>query len=851
MAVDQSTVRTYYEAVLRKEPTEAEVNSYANLANTTVLLQTLQTVAQTTVNPIIRLYQAAFDRVPDSDGLDYWVGQFDQNGGPLTTGMIAGGFQNSAEFQSVYGGLNNLAFVSALYVNILGRTGEQAGVDFWVNSLANGMTRAEVLNGFAQSLEFTSNSLAPIQQFQANSADGTETYTGSLFDQVQGATYTLTTGIDVITGGASNDTFIGEFAAAPNNTLNAADRLNGGGGKNTLEMYGAFDAAQMPVSLQNMQVFKFGSAQADASIDLSAYTKAQTGLELIEFSNISALDGQTITTTAGQTVSLSTGAAGAATAGAAVTWAGSATDTAQNLVLNGYQGGVAAGAAQDLTVEGARTTTLNITSQGAVPTGSTVANQIGTLTAAATTTLVNINATSAFAVNTSLVGARIAEVNASTSTAGVTVNVNGTAGNLKITGGSGNDTFIFGANNTFTALDTVDGGAGNDTLGMLRAQAANTTTAFTNITNIETLRVTDATANNDVFNLAHFGVQNIRFDGAVTAVEARTVTNIASGATLTLVAGAGNGTGSTNLTIRNNSQDDSLTIAARGAAGTFTVDASQFEKVTLNAGNVTGAGAPNVLTLALTNPQLKELTIINPTATGTNSDVSVNTGTLGTVVSKVDASAFVAATQTNGVTITLNGAAINGATVLGSNNNDEINGSNQDDTINGGAGNDTITGGAGADVMTGGTGSNTFVQGLEDSELGVFANVAGTATVIDATDTITFVNGLDIVTDFTAGTGGDVLDVSASVAADFGDVISGIGETITALTADSVLFLSGAYVEATGVFTVAADGAGADTLILQTLAGTPSSLNIATNQSAILLQGVDSDNLVAGNFIFV
>jgi len=207
MAIDQSTVEQYYTGVLRLEPTDAQVANYMTFANADVLLTSLQNTAVTQVNPIIRVYQAAFDRVPDSGGLTFYVENYVNGGGSgsLTLDQIATNFSNSPEFQDKYGDLSDTAYVGALYANILGRSGEQAGIDYWVAKLEGGMTRAQVLLGFSESPEFKQSTVSAIETFQEKSALGTETYTGSLIDN---DTYTLTVNTDI----ASANQFVAPLA---------------------------------------------------------------------------------------------------------------------------------------------------------------------------------------------------------------------------------------------------------------------------------------------------------------------------------------------------------------------------------------------------------------------------------------------------------------------------------------------------------------------------------------------------------------------------------------------------------------------------------------------------------------
>lgn len=101
---------------------------------------------------VYRLYQAAFNRVPDVRGLSYWIEAMDTG---YSLGAIAVEFASSAEFKAVYGTAPaNVDVVSRFYQNVLQRSGEPAGIAFWTNALQNGSaTVPEVLAGFSESAE--------------------------------------------------------------------------------------------------------------------------------------------------------------------------------------------------------------------------------------------------------------------------------------------------------------------------------------------------------------------------------------------------------------------------------------------------------------------------------------------------------------------------------------------------------------------------------------------------------------------------------------------------------------------------------------------------------------------------
>lgn len=99
-----------------------------------------------------RLYQAAFDRAPDISGLGFHISVMEGAGVSLT--QVAQGFVDSAEFKSRYGALDNAAFLTQLYQNILHRAPDPAGLAYWLGLLdGKALTRGQVLAGFADSPE--------------------------------------------------------------------------------------------------------------------------------------------------------------------------------------------------------------------------------------------------------------------------------------------------------------------------------------------------------------------------------------------------------------------------------------------------------------------------------------------------------------------------------------------------------------------------------------------------------------------------------------------------------------------------------------------------------------------------
>lgn len=108
-----------------------------------------------TAGQAYRLYKATLPREPDAAGLGFWIAQM-ENGVSLTD--VAAGFVNSPEFKQLFGGDNpsNALFLTKLYENVLGRTYDQAGFDWWLGQLDTvpGVTQASVLAYFSESTEY-------------------------------------------------------------------------------------------------------------------------------------------------------------------------------------------------------------------------------------------------------------------------------------------------------------------------------------------------------------------------------------------------------------------------------------------------------------------------------------------------------------------------------------------------------------------------------------------------------------------------------------------------------------------------------------------------------------------------
>jgi Ca2+-binding RTX toxin-like protein len=555
-----------------------------------------------------------------------------------------------------------------------------------------------------------------------------------------------------------------------------------------------------------------------------------------------------------------------------------------DLIVGGYEtvtysgSGSGAAASQDfgvitITADTGGTTTLNLSGTNAVST--TGAITAGTINASGLSA--QVTGTATFTMGAAAVGVTTITGSGGDDTllGDAASTIDGGGGNDVITGGTGNDTLTGGAGGdtitTNTGNDTVTAGDGDDTVNMdgalsasdvitggagtdtLAIDAAATAITAVGVSGFERLRL-DTAATQDMTLFTN----NSTFDSLDSNGVASVFTNVGLGVT-TLHNTASASTAS--ITRLVDTATNSLTVVAQdtttgseGATLFATLTANNEETITLTSGSNAAE------TLTVTTLAASDLTTV--VMTGTAAVVVTSAVTGGTAVASVDSTAlagaatFTAANSTVAVTMT---AGAGGATFTGGVGADTLTGGAGVNVLDGGAGNDTIVGGASADTaITGGFGADNITGGAGDDNF-VQTNLHGvTATaVIDAStgnamaatvtfavgDSIVYGNGVDVYTDFTAG--GTVDDIDTFVAGAATSLVGVAHDQLNA--ADDINFLSGSWNQSTLTFTITADGVGADTLIVSIDESVAESIDNTAN--AFILVGVDSDDLVAADFI--
>lgn len=115
---------------------------FIKFANVSLDLSTktfASTMDKAAVQSVLELYIAFFNRIPDADGVTYWLGQHKAG---QSINQIAESFYNAGvHFSNLTGyskEMTHTAFVNLIYKNVLGRAdgGDAIGVTYWSNLLA-------------------------------------------------------------------------------------------------------------------------------------------------------------------------------------------------------------------------------------------------------------------------------------------------------------------------------------------------------------------------------------------------------------------------------------------------------------------------------------------------------------------------------------------------------------------------------------------------------------------------------------------------------------------------------------------------------------------------------------------
>lgn len=352
-------------------------------------LDTIETARQ----EIAKIYIAAFNRVPDSAGLNNWMNQY--TAGLMTYDEIAADFANQAEYQAAYPAyMTDSEYITAIYNNVFGRDPDAGGLQNWINQIANpevsGITRGSVMHTMLVAADATGNTdglrldnqaefavYAVLNDLDINSATNqlstitsvatsVDTAIANTDAAVTGETFTLTANIDsgtAFVGTTGNDI----FNAATAGHFSSLDSLDGGAGTDTLNLvHGASLGTAIGATVTGIEVVNLIAAVAITNGDVSGFTGVTTlnvtssgniaGVVASATTNINVANGLAgVAVDGGNNVTITNGTAGNISVGAIAAAAGNVTAT--NTFATGTVGVKGAGTLTATSKDGAMTFT--------------------------------------------------------------------------------------------------------------------------------------------------------------------------------------------------------------------------------------------------------------------------------------------------------------------------------------------------------------------------------------------------------------------------------------------------------------------------------------------------------------
>ncbi|MCJ7603953.1 MAG: DUF4214 domain-containing protein [Desulfobulbaceae bacterium] len=790
---------------------------------------------------ISQLYIAYFDRGGDPDGMTYWISLF--NTGQLDLTAIAENFAMDTEARTLYpflvspGSISSSDFITDIYSNLFNRQPDAEGLAYWIAQLSSGATSPgkmiiDIIYGAAANdAELAQSDYATVENKVATAVYYTEEFAQSnitwsvaahldgarsiligvnsdassvesaktVVDEIiagstSGNTYSLilTSGIDMVTGTSDSDTIL-----ALDTTFNRGDSINGSSGDDALTLI-MLSAETDAVSLRSVETVTLRNGAAATNIDAVNWRDVET----LEFDSCTAatsvrnITSQLALALQDNTTDVSaTYSAGALTAG-----------TAQQIVTENSNcrvkiAGASGEKISSLSISASGTNTLTLYDDDADLQSVTISGS-GDLTILAA------------AENTNEL-TNVSNVSASSSSGNLTIDLSGAtlAGSvdskLNIATGSGNDTItiapvdnivVAGAGNDmiivdadFDANDSINGGAGTDTLSLtsaLFASVANDDALLDVITNIEKLAIRDELSTGAAVDISVYGMSSLIIQQGISG--AQEAKGFSSGATVEIQTHA--------------SETDTLTVTMTGAtnAGSstdtlnivFNTDLEADDDILETALHVAGINILNVSTsdLSTEGESSEDNTLpdssvgykLTLTGDGNVSTINVTGSQAFTYIAGAQANiAVISATNMTGnmsVDLATTFAGTQGVTASLGDGDDTITATLFGDIISAGAGDDTINLTKGSDLISCGSGKDTI-------------SLVADSTSVTAT-------GITRISDFSAvastGNADIIQSVSGKVTTDAAGVDvataeagGGTAMTITADVVDGIITLAG------------------------------------------------------------
>ncbi len=633
-------------------------------------------MANATSTQLQELYVAYFSRPADPTGLDYWekVG--------ISTASFASNMYAQPEFESKYATDPVESQVNQIYLNLFDRNADVEGLNYWTLEINLGNIQlAEIANHLIYAAQNNEGSEAD-KATLASKTDAAIAYTTSIGSTAAGVLAYQAVSSDPWDAGLNIAEAVSYISGIDGTTVHTSATIEAS--VSTIISNGApgsasYTAATTPAVTDTTSPTLDSTAPADDATDVAV--------------------GSTIVLNFSEAVDVESG----------------------NIVIKK--------SSDNSVVE-----TIDVTSSQVTGTGTkTITIDPSSNLANSTEYYVEI-ADSAFddAAGNSYAGSTSSAISFTTKAA---ASLNPTTYRLtvgidELTGGDGKDTFNAGLSDsvmTLSSPDTIDGGAGVDSVNA----TINTTGTFSpTISNVESIYTTFSAGG----TVSLENVTGATLLSDTNSSNASIYTNIADVTSLTLAV-TGNA-GDTTFTYTDAAiagSSDSISLNLSSAGSTITIAGVETIDIATSGGasTLTGLTATSAKTLNITGAQ------------------DLNLGTLSTSVNAIAAGSFTGDLTATGTNTTAN-------TITGGSGNDTISGAAGDDTLTGGAGNDSITAAAGDDTISGGAGNDTIVLAGNLTSADTVTGGEGTDTLTVTTAT-TVANGANV-------SGVEVLEISGTAA---------------------------------------------------------------------------------------
>lgn len=164
-AQPEQYVRRLYDDVLLRDPDEAGFDYWvAQMDGGTPRNVVAHSFVRSTDNYGVEVddaYERLLEREADAGGRTHYVAAF---GTGMTDAQLDFYLTSSSEFftDADLGNGSNAGFVDALYANLLGRSGDTAGRNYWIGQLTGGASRTDVAFSFVMSDENLGNEVSSL-----------------------------------------------------------------------------------------------------------------------------------------------------------------------------------------------------------------------------------------------------------------------------------------------------------------------------------------------------------------------------------------------------------------------------------------------------------------------------------------------------------------------------------------------------------------------------------------------------------------------------------------------------------------------------------------------------------------